>query len=128
MAGSMVAEETKTAPARMVSAAPAGPNSTASVWTALTTTQTTTSAPSAASAGVAAPRPPAASKRATASGFTSHAATEKPAFRSEPAMPAPIEPSPITAARPVCGVVLIGFRPVVLTMELPPPPPSAGEA
>ena len=50
----MVAEETNTAPSGMAAAAPSAPNSTASVWAALTTTQTTTSAPSAAAAGFAA--------------------------------------------------------------------------
>src|SRR5262245_15078024 len=100
----MVAEETKTLSLGMVSAAPPLPNSTVSVWAALTTTQTTISAFLAASAGVFAPAPPSFTKRATASAVTSQPVTAKPARFSEVAMPKPIEPSPMTAMRFSCEV------------------------
>jgi hypothetical protein len=95
----MVAQETKTPPFAKVSAAPFLPNRMDSVCAAFTTTDTTISAVRAASAGVAAPCPPAATKRATAASSTSHPVTAKPARFSDRAMPDPIEPNPITAMR-----------------------------
>ena len=95
----MVAEDTKTLPFGMVSAAPSLPNRIASVCAALTTTLTTISASLAASAGVLAPAPPSFTKRFTASAETSQPVTAWPARFSEVAMPYPIEPRPTTAMR-----------------------------
>src|SRR5580704_16676301 len=95
----MVAEETSTAPAGIASTAPSGPSRMASVCAALTTTDTTMSVRSAASAGVAAPCPPAATKRSTVAGLTSPPVTSSPARSSAVAMPKPIEPRPMTATR-----------------------------
>src|ERR1700723_3793657 len=88
-----------TASLASVSATPPAPKKMASVCAALTTTLTTISAAFAASAGVFAPKPPSATNRATASSETSQPVTLRPARRSEVAMPKPIEPSPMTAAR-----------------------------
>ena len=69
MSGSMVADETKTAPSGIAAAAPCSANSTASVWGSwTTTTEMTMWAPTTACAGVDAPRPPAATNRSTAAG------------------------------------------------------------
>ena len=106
----MVAEETKTPSLARVSATPCAPNRMASVCAAVTTTETTIAASLAASAGVAAPRPPAAAKRATAAGSTSQPVTAKPARSSDCAMPNPIDPRPITATRCFAMDVLLRAR------------------
>src|SRR4030088_557773 len=105
----MVAEDTNTAPFARVSATPSLPNRIVSVCAALTTTLTTMPALVAAFAGGAAPLPPSATNRATASAETSQPVTSKPARRSEVAMPKPIEPSPMTATRGF-GVTFSGMR------------------
>jgi len=109
LSGSIVADETKTAPSGMVCAAPSGPKRMASVCAAFTTTETTTAAFRAASAGVDAPRPPSATKRSTAVSLTSHPVTSNPARLSDWATPKPMEPRPITAARVAVASTRISF-------------------
>jgi hypothetical protein len=93
--GSTVEHITKTLSGFIAAAQPPSPKSTASVCAAFTTTDTTTTQFAATSAGVRQAVPPSRAKASATPGRTSQTWTAWPARRSEPAMPAPIAPSPI---------------------------------
>src|SRR6185369_6348164 len=103
-AGSTVEHITKTLPGRIAAAQPPSPNRTVSVWAALITTLTITSHRDASSAGEAHATPPSAAKASATPGRTSTTWTRQPARRSEPAIPPPIAPRPITATLSSMGI------------------------
>src|SRR5205085_3301705 len=74
-------------------------NSTAAVCAALTTTDTTTSHCAASSAALAHAGPPSRAKAAATPSRASLTKTSASARRSDPAMPEPIAPRPITPTR-----------------------------